>query len=149
VFLRHYCIHLAGPDHAVGLPAFPADARAARGLNGDLAQHLQRWQDQLQSGATQAEVLGVRIARKTLLAVAGLVSVHDRIWTTSRALGARRWSEIEPELRPELALMESWMNASDRATRNDLGSVLDTRGFMPTIVARFNDLIGLWADPEG
>jgi uncharacterized protein len=36
VFLRHYCVHLAGPDPAAGLPAFPADARAARGFNGDL-----------------------------------------------------------------------------------------------------------------
>ena len=31
VFLRHYCVHLAGPDPAAALPAFPADARAARG----------------------------------------------------------------------------------------------------------------------
>ena len=27
VFLRHYCVHLAGPDPSSTLPAFPADAR--------------------------------------------------------------------------------------------------------------------------
>jgi hypothetical protein len=42
VFLRHYCVHLAGPDPSAGLPAFPADARAARGFNGDIGQHLRQ-----------------------------------------------------------------------------------------------------------
>ena len=31
VFLRHYCVHLAGPDPSAALPAYPADARAAPG----------------------------------------------------------------------------------------------------------------------
>jgi hypothetical protein len=49
VFLRHYCIHLAGPDPSTALPAFPADARAARGFNGDLGQHLRRRRQRLES----------------------------------------------------------------------------------------------------
>lgn len=146
VFLRHYCLHLAGPDRAVGLPSFPADARAARGFNGDLDQHLRRWREELQSGASAAEVLGIRIARKTLLAVAGFVSVHDRVWTTSRSLGARRWTEIEPELGSELTLLESWTDGSDRPTRRDVERMLDAPGIVPAIVARFNNLIGLWPD---
>lgn len=77
VFLRHYCVHLAGPDPADLLPAFPADARAARGFNGDLGQHLRRWRQDLESGSVAAGLLGVQAARKTLLAVAGLVSVVD------------------------------------------------------------------------
>jgi len=44
VFLRHYCGHLAGDDPAAALPAYSADRRAARGLNGDIAEHLQRWE---------------------------------------------------------------------------------------------------------
>ncbi|MCM0638919.1 hypothetical protein [Cellulomonas wangsupingiae] len=39
-----------------------------------------------------------RVARKTLLAVAGLVSVHDHTWTTDRSRAVRRWCEIEPAL---------------------------------------------------
>jgi hypothetical protein len=49
VFLRHCCIHLAGPDPSTALPAFPADARAARGFNGDLGQHLRRRRQRLES----------------------------------------------------------------------------------------------------
>jgi hypothetical protein len=77
VFPRHYCVHLAGPDPSAGLPAFPADARAARGFNRDIAWHCQRWRQALESGTASADLLGVRAARKTLLAVAGLVSVRD------------------------------------------------------------------------
>jgi hypothetical protein len=39
VFVKHYCVHLAGPDRSADLPAYPADARAARGFNGDIAGH--------------------------------------------------------------------------------------------------------------
>ena len=43
VFLRHYCVHLSGVAHHESLPDFPADVRAARGLNGDIAIRAQRW----------------------------------------------------------------------------------------------------------
>ena len=39
---------------------------------------------------------GADLARKSLLATAGLVSVHDRTWTTDRHSAARRWGQIEP-----------------------------------------------------
>jgi len=64
--------------------------------------------------------LGVRVARKTLLAVAGLVSVHDRTWTTGRSRAVWRWSELDPAL------------ADD--------------GIIVAIVERFDSLIGLWPD---
>jgi hypothetical protein len=60
VFLRHYCVHLAGPDPAAALSAFPADARAARGFNGDLGWHRRRWRQTLDSGTMAAGELGVR-----------------------------------------------------------------------------------------
>jgi hypothetical protein len=108
VFLRHYCIHLAGPDPSAWLPAFPADTRAARGFNGDIARHCRRWRQELGSGTVPADLLGVRAARKTLLAVAGLVSVCDRTWTTDRARAARRWGEIEPGTAAPLRRLLSW-----------------------------------------
>jgi len=94
VFLRHYRVHLAGPDPRAALADFPADRAAARGFNGDIGGHADRWLRALAEAADPG-CLGRRIARKTLLAVAGLVSVHDDTWTTDRR-GAQRWGEIDP-----------------------------------------------------
>lgn len=150
VFLRHYCVHLAGPDPSAALPAFPADVRAARGFNGDLGRHLRRWRQQLASGTVAADLLGTRAARKTLLAVAGLVSVHDRTWTTDRARAARRWSELEPGLAAQLGLLFSWAARQCRPAPEETGRVLAGDGVIAAITGRFAALIGLWPDdPAG
>lgn len=146
VFLRHYCVHLAGPDPAAALPAFPADARAARGFNGDLGQHLRRWRQRLESGTVAADLLGIRVARKTLLALAGLVSVHDHTWTTDRARAVQRWSELEPDLAAQLGLLRSWAEARRRPDREEVGRALADDGIACAIVERFGRLIGLWTD---
>lgn len=149
VFLRHYCVHLTGPDPAAALPAFPAGARAARGFNGDLGQHHRRWRQELDSAAAAPGQLGVRVARKTLLAVAGLVSVHDHTWTTDRSRAARRWGDIEPALAAELGQLYSWAMAEHHPSREETRRALADDGIVPAIVERFGCLIGLWADdPE-
>jgi hypothetical protein len=145
VFLRHYCVHLVGPDPAAALPAFPADARAARGFNGDIAQHYRRWRPELESGTVAADVLGVRVARKTLLAVAGLVSVHDHTWTTDRSRAARRWSELEPDLADPLGRLLSWAMGERRPSREEVRHALADDGIVDATVQRFGDLIGLWS----
>jgi predicted nucleotidyltransferase len=145
-FLRHYCVHLAGPDPSAGLPAFPADARAARGFNGDVGQHLRRWRQELQSRTVAADLLGVRVARKTLLAVAGLVSVHDHTWTTDRARAVRRWSDLDPGLAAELGQLHSWARKEHHPSREDVGRALANAGIVSAIVERFSRLIGLWTD---
>lgn len=149
VFLRHYCAHLAGPDPSAALPAFPADTRAARGFNGDLGQHLRRWRHGLESGMVAADLLGVRAARKTLLAVAGLVSVHDHTWTTDRARAARRWSELEPGLAAHLGRLHSWTKGDRRPSRGEVGRALADDGVVAAIVERFSRLIGLWTHDPG
>jgi uncharacterized protein len=141
VFLRHYCVHLAGPDYGHDLPRFPADARAARGFNGDIAQHAARWQDALAAG-DEPERLGRRVGRKALLAVAGLVSVHDTTWTTDRALAAHRWSEIEPELGSALDDLLAWSDGLDLPGRQAVQDMLDRT--TPRIIAAFAATIGLW-----
>ena len=146
VFLRHYCVHLTGPDPSAVLPAFPADARAARGFNGDIARHYQRWRHALESGTASADLLGVRAARKTLLAVAGLVSVRDRTWTTDRSRAARRWGEIEPGLAAPLGVLLCWATADIHLSREEVRPVLAPDGIIGVIVERFASLIGLWAD---
>ena len=142
VFLHHYCVHLAGPDHDHAQTGFPGDARAARGFNGDIAQHAQQWRDSV--GSTEDDVLGRRIARKTLLAVAGLVSVHDSIWTTDRQRAASRWSQVEPDLAKDLTRLLEW--ATDRGTPDpsEISRILDTA--VSPITIQFADRIGLWSN---
>jgi uncharacterized protein len=147
-FLRHYCVHLAGPDPSAAFPAFPADARAARGFNGDIALHCQRWRRALESGTAGEDLLGVRAARKTLLAVAGLVSIHDQTWMTDRARAARRWGEIEPDLAVPLRALLSWATAERRPSSEEVQLALAGDGVVAAVVDRFASLIGLWrCDP--
>lgn len=148
VFLRHYCVHLAGQDPSAGLPAFPADARAARGFNGDIARFCGEWRRAQESGAVPADVLGFRVARKTLLAVAGLVSVRDRTWTTDRARAARRWGEIEPGLAAPLGRLLSWATAERRAAPGEVRTALAEDGIAAVVAERFAGLIGLWPDDQ-
>jgi hypothetical protein len=141
IFLRHYCVHLAGPDPSAALPAFPADARAARAFNGDIGQALARWRE---SGTVLTDQLGVRLGRKTLLAVAGLVSVHDLTWTTDRSRAARRWSEVEPGLAAKLGGLHDWATGERRPSGEDVREALADDGIVAAIVERFSSLIGLW-----
>lgn len=97
-----------------------------------------------------AGLLGIRVARKTLLAVAGLASVHDGTWTTDRARAAQRWSDLEPGLASQLSRLHSWTRAEHRPDRGEVGRALADDGIARAIVERFGHLIGLWADdPDG
>lgn len=146
VFLRHYCVHLAGPDLHSALPDFAADVRAARGFNGDIAQNAKRWRMELDDGRDPVQV-SRGLARKTLLAVAGLVSVHDDTWTTDRTTAAARWAEIEPSLANDLHMLLAW--SRDRATpvREAVEAALD--GVVTQITASFETSIGLWNSENG
>lgn len=141
VFLRHYAVHLTGPDVAAGLPAYPADARAARGFNGDVARHAQRWRLALDAG-DDARHLGRRAARKTLLAVAGIVSVHDGTWTTDRERAARRWGAVDPSLDAGLRTLLAWSEARTTPEPPEVRAALDTT--VADVVATFTTRVGLW-----
>lgn len=142
VFLHHYCVHLGGVDHDDADVGFPADARAARGFNGDIAQRLRHWQGAVDN--QHPAVLGRAIARKTLFAVAGLVSVHDRTWTTDRQRAAERWAEIDPARGPGLRDLVAWSTTAHNVDRAGLAHALDTT--VAPIVEAFADRIGLWTD---
>ena len=142
VFLRHYAVHLTGPDVAAVLPAYPADARAARGFNGDIARHADRWRVALDAGE-DAWRLGRRVARKTLLALAGVVSVHDATWTTDRGLAARRWGAVEPALAPGLRTLLDWSDGRVRPEAPAVRAALDTS--VAEVSSAFATLVGLWA----
>jgi uncharacterized protein len=141
IFLRHYCVHLAGPDVGAQLPRFAGDVRAARGFNGDVARHTQRWRESWERGDDPI-LLGRRMARKLLLAVAGLVSVHDGVWTTDRATAAERWAQVDPSAAPGLRTMQAWADGIGDPTTTEIGHALD--GIVATVVQSFERSIGLW-----
>lgn len=140
VFLHHYCVHLAGADFDAATTGFPGDRRAARGLNGDIGGHHARWRRA--DSSTDTAELGRRIARKTLLAVAGLVSIHDATWTTDRQRAARRWSDVHPSLRTGLGELLAWADGSATASSRTVEQSID--GTVATIVDQFATAIGLW-----
>jgi uncharacterized protein len=140
VFLHHYCVRLAGTDLDRSNSDYRGDRRAARGLNGDIAQHAARWRWDLDS-ADSAQ-LSRRAARKALLAVSGLVSVHDKTWTTDREHAARRWQEVHPELSSGLEELLQWSTGRHPATSERLTHRLDTT--IDQIVDQFATDVGLW-----
>src|ERR1700735_5107008 len=86
--------------------------------------------------------LGRPLARKTLLAVAGLVSIHDATWTTDRELAADRWAEIEPELQAALQALLAWSDGHALPGGHEVQHMLDVP--IPRIIAAFAETIGLW-----
>jgi len=144
VFLRHYCVHLQGPDRQAGLPSFRADARAARGFNGDIARHLSRWRAVVSGPDQSAALLGRGVARKTLLAVTGLVSVYDDTWTTDRGSAAERWSVVDPALAASLASLVAWSEGRLRPTTAELQAALAPGAVVDSVAHAFESSIGLW-----
>lgn len=145
-FVHHYCVHLAGPDVDRLNDDVPGDARTARGFNGDIAAHARRWRTDLRGG-TDPTTLGRRVARKTLLAVAGLVSVHDADWTTDRSRAARRWAEVHPKLADGLDELFAWATDDSTAEPAALADRLDAT--VDPIVRQFAERIGLWPTDVG
>jgi predicted nucleotidyltransferase len=144
-FLRHYCVHLTGPSRHADLPDVTADERAARGFNGDIAQHLERWQRALEVGDDPVAI-GRLAARKTLLALTGIVSVQDNLWTTDRSIAASRWTERNPGSSAEVTTLVDWADgtAMAMATTEQLSDVLE--GIVGSIVDEFARTVGLWND---
>lgn len=143
VFLRHYCVHLAGPDLGHGLPDYPADRDAARGFNGDIGLHSDRWRDAL-ADAPEPALIARRAARKTLFAVAGLVSMHDDTWTTDRIAAAQRFGAIRPRLARSLGTLVAWGSDDSalRPARSEVRRMLDDA--IADVVDAFEGRIGFW-----
>jgi hypothetical protein len=85
------------------------------------------------------------VARKTLLAVAGLVSVHDTPWTTDREGATQRWSVIDPPLSAPLAKLVAWSEGHQRPTTTEVQAALAPGGVVDQVTSAFEDSIGLWS----
>jgi uncharacterized protein len=142
VFLRHYCLHLCGPDIVRQDQSFPGDVKAARSFNGDIGNFYHRWCTE--APQTAADQLGRRIARKTLLAIAGLVSIHDHTWTTDRKTSGLRWANLNPQWHPSIEKLIAWSDNTDAAAAEDVTEVLSQNGIIDVVVKDFQTKIGLW-----
>jgi hypothetical protein len=141
VFLRHYCVPISGPSRLRPTTPFPGDAKAARGFNGDIATHLASWRQSRPSARV--------IARKSLLAAAGVVSVRTRTWTTDRGTAAHAWARIDPARHGEIEELLAWATGGGAATPDQLTAALSPNGIVTAIVDRFASEIGLWDAPDG
>lgn len=136
VFLRHYCLPLAGRAELRPAMPFQGDARAARGFNGDIGGRLAQWR----SGSPRAR----NVARKTLFAAAGVVSVLDGTWTTDRGIASRRCAEMDPGRAEEMARLAHWAEDDGEASAVDLAAALAPGGVVAAVVDQFEAVIGLW-----
>ena len=147
VFLRHYCVHLAGPDPSTALPSFPADVRAARGFNGDLDRHLERWRQDFTTGATPSSRCSPRAwhARRSWPRPGWSASTTARGRPTGRApvsAGERVRAPARRTARPPAVVVGRETSALARRVEEALGP----DGVVDTVVARFASTIGLWAE---
>ncbi|GAB3746935.1 nucleotidyltransferase domain-containing protein [Microlunatus parietis] len=145
VFRRHYCVPLTRTDREVE-PPYPADRRAARAFNGDLGRHAAGWRN---DPMADPAALARRVGRKTLLAVAGLVSIHDRTWTTDREAAAHRWAELEPGWAGPLRTLFAWGESTVVPDPAGLRDALAPDGVVAAVETVFADRIGFWADDLG
>jgi hypothetical protein len=120
-----------------GVVSVPTDVTRPT-FNGDIADHHRRWELEVDDGADVCR-LATRIARKTLLAVAGLISLRDGTWSTDRRTSARRWNELEPGT-PVEVLVE-WLDTppSGMAAIHDV-----LEGPVAEVVQAFRFEIGVW-----
>lgn len=138
VFLTHYCVTLAGVDLAEAWGPFRGDRRAARGFNGDIGACVARWRET----PTRARP----IARKTLLAAAGVVSILNNTWTTDREEAARQWGEIEPEFAGEAMTLLEWCESDSSVSDDDVQRALAPNGIVANVADRFEATIGWWRE---
>jgi hypothetical protein len=83
--------------------------------------------------------LATRIARKTLLAVAGLVSMPAATWSTDRRTSGRRWDVLERGAPVET--LTEWLDAPP----SDGVAVCDAlEGPVAQVVQPFRSECGLW-----
>jgi hypothetical protein len=82
------------------------------------------------------------LARKSLLATAGLVSVHDHTWTTDRRSAAHRWEQIEPVWAASLNELIAWSESWHEPSTAEVDKALN--GIVAHLIDVFADTIGLW-----
>jgi len=101
-FLKHYCVHLAGPDVRGEFASCRPSPALAVGFNGNLGTVLAHLREQLVASPNEAEqyTLVTRACRKILMSAATLLSVRDGGWSTDRVAAVGLIAAHNTALRP-------------------------------------------------
>jgi uncharacterized protein len=135
-FLKHYTVHLAGPDLRGSYPVCEANARLAAGFNGDLRAVLRELRPRLadERDLRERDALARKACRKVLMAAATLLSVREGGWSTDRGTAVELISRHAPGFE---AL------AADALTWSEQGAPADPAGVMDMV-----DRLGGWLADE-
>ncbi|MFA9444955.1 nucleotidyltransferase domain-containing protein [Egicoccus sp. AB-alg6-2] len=99
-FLKHYAVHLAGPDLRADHPTCRATEDLACGFNRDLRRVLDQVRPPLLGAddGDQRAAAAARACRKILMAAATLLSVREGGWSTDRRTAVELVGRHAPEL---------------------------------------------------
>jgi uncharacterized protein len=97
-FLRHYCVHLVGPDLRRAYGPCRASIDLAVGFNGDLRAALDAARARLAADEPGRGELEAKICRKILMAAATLLSAREGGWSTDRETAVTLIGRHAPEL---------------------------------------------------
>jgi uncharacterized protein len=135
-FLKHYTVHLAGPDLRDAYPLCEPTARLAAGFNGDLRAVLDDVRLRLtqERDVQERDALARKACRRILMAAATLLSVRAGGWSTDRGTAVELIGRHAPQLE---AL------AADALTWSEQGAPAD-----PAAVTDLIDRLGGWLAEE-
>jgi uncharacterized protein len=123
-FLKHYTVHLAGPDLRDAYPLCEPTARLAAGFNGDLHAVLDHVRPRLtqERDVQERAALARKASRKILLAAATLLSVRDGGWSTDRGTAVELIGRHAPQFEAMAADALTW---SEQGAPTDPARVID------------------------
>ena len=129
-FLKHYAVHLAGPDLRLAYPPCRPTAQLAVGFNGNLSAVLAERRRQLASEDDEREraELAARACRKILMAAATLLSVRDGNWSTDRSEAVELVRRHAPDLGGLADEALRWCDSTPLADTNGALEIIDRLG---------------------
>jgi uncharacterized protein len=129
-FLKHYTVHLAGPDLRTTYPRCRATPQLAAGFNGDLRvvldgvrTRLLEVDDELQRGTLAASA-----CRKLLMAAATLLSVREGGWTTDRDAAVELVARHAPAVAALAEDARRWCDQPQPVGAADVIEIIDRLG---------------------
>jgi uncharacterized protein len=143
-FLRHYCVHLAGPDLRQGYEPCRASIELAVGFNGDLGAALDDARGRLTADEAGHGELEAKVCGKILMAAATLLSAREGGWSTDRGTAVTLIGRHAPQLHHLAveALARSAPASADPEARRTASARSEPAGRAP--VTEIIDRLGGW-----